>query len=100
MEATEADIYCMGHHHQLIAQKVSRLYCTSSPNPRIIEKPRLLVGTGSFMAGYEQGSRFAGRPHGSYVERRMLMPAAIGAPYITVRIQEADPQRFDLSVTT
>ncbi len=100
MEAFEADVCLMAHYHQLVTHKVSRLYATVSPNPRILGKPKLLVGTGSFMAGYEQGSRYAGRSRGSYVERRMLPPAALGSPFITVNVLPSKPLRLDLNVTT
>ena len=84
MESFEADVYLMGHLHRLVAEKVSRLYCSHSPNPKIIERPKVLCGTGSFMAGYQQGSKYAGRPHGSYVERKILPPSALGSPVIVV----------------
>ena len=84
MESFEADVYFMGHLHRLVAEKVSRLYCSHSPNPKIIERPKILCGTGSFMAGYQQGSKYAGRPHGSYVERKILPPSALGSPVIAV----------------
>jgi len=101
MAAFEADIYLMGHQHQLTTHKPDRLYTTHAPNPRTMAKQRLLVGTGSFMAGYKQGSRYAGRPQGSYVERRALQPSAIGAPLITARPSStAGFPRLELSVTS
>jgi len=97
----EADIYLMGHQHQITTDKPDRLYTTRALNPRLIAKQRLLVATGSFMAGYKQGSRYAGRPHGSYVEARGLQPSAIGAPLITARPSStAGFPRLELSVTS
>jgi len=84
MESFEADVYLMGHLHRLVAEKVSRLYGSHSPQPKIIERPKILCGTGSFMAGYQQGSKYAGRPHGSYVERKILPPSALGSPLISI----------------
>jgi hypothetical protein len=101
MMAFEADIYLMAHQHQLTTHKPARLYTTHSAHPRLINKDRLLVGTGGFMAGYAQGSRYAGRPQGSYVERRALQPSAIGAPLITARPSStAGFPRLELSVTS
>jgi hypothetical protein len=101
MMAFEADIYLMGHQHQLVTAKPDRLYNTHAVNPRSVARQRLLVGTGSFMAGYKQGSRYAGRPHGSYVEQRVLQPSAIGAPLITARPSStAGFPRLELSVTS
>jgi len=101
MTGFEADVYLMGHQHMLVTAKPDRIYTTHAPNPRLIAKQRLLVGTGSFMASYKQGSRYAGRPHGSYIECRAMRPAAIGAPLITARPSStAGFPRLELSVTS
>ena len=84
MEGFEADVYLMGHFHRLASEKPSRLYGTHAPNPKIVEKPKILAATGSYMAGYQQGSKYAGRPHGSYVERNGMPPSSLGSSLICV----------------
>lgn len=103
LEAFEADVYLMGHLHRLVSEKPSRLYCCMGKSMKVLEKTKILAGTGSFMAGYQQGSRFAGRPKGSYVERRILPPTALGAPVIHIRLirQGRDRDSFlDMRITT
>ena len=101
MTGFEADVYLMGHQHMLVTAKPARLYTSRAVNPRLIGKDRLLIGTGSFMASYKQGSCSGGRPHGSYIECRAMRPAAIGAPLITARPSStAGFPRLELSVTS
>ena len=45
-----------------------------------------MVGTGGFTKGYAQGRlNLAGRPEGSYIEKGMLSPVALGTTLIKVR---------------
>ena len=84
-----ADIYMMGHY--------SRYATTTKPwiNYEWRRKrhsiswksvDRHLVVTGSYMKGYEEGSKDAmGLPTGSYVERGMMSPLTLGSPLVTIR---------------
>jgi len=84
----DATVYMMGHLHQLESAKVDRGYTTHSRSPVLIAKPLLLVGTGSYLKGYQQGSRYGGRPRGSYVERAMYPMTSLGSPLVTLTAKE------------
>lgn len=80
----EADIYLMGHQHKAVSALLDRLYITTHGKPILYDRTKALVATGSFLKGYMQGSKKGGRPQGTYVERRMLMPVALGGPLISI----------------
>jgi len=81
----DADIYLMGHHHKAASALLDRLCLTSRGRPRLVDRTKALVATGSFLRGYMQGSgRKYGRAQGTYVEQKMLMPVALGGPLITI----------------
>lgn len=81
----DADVLMMGHQHRMASAVVDRLHTTASIHPRLIDRPTALVATGSYMTGYTQGSTFGGRPQGSYVEKGIMTPAALGSPIIYMR---------------
>lgn len=60
-------------------------------NPILVHQNRYYVGAGSFLRGYQQGTKNAvGLPEGSYVEKAMLPPVALGAPIIYLRPRKRD----------
>lgn len=84
----DADVYLMGHYHRAMSAKKPRLGVTGGDRggePRIVHRDKLLVATGSFMRGYQQGSRRSGRAGGSYVEKSGMSPAALGVRVVFVR---------------
>jgi hypothetical protein len=80
----EADVYLMAHHHKAVTALLNRLYTTTKGEPRLINRRKALVGTGSFLRGYMQGSKAGTRPAGGYVEQKMMMPVALGASIVTI----------------
>lgn len=84
----EADIYLIGHYHRRIAIPIDRLYLDKGG--RIRNKTAWLICAGSFLRGYQQGSTLGGKPSGGYVERRMLLPAALGSVSIHVDVHRTE----------
>jgi len=88
----EADIYMMGHVPMCTAIKKPRLYMGRQRPYTINHRTVALVATGGFMRGYTQG-------HSSYVERKIMMPTALGAPLVKVRpVVERGEGRIDINV--
>lgn len=82
IEWAEADLYLMGHQHKRVAANVPRFYVNSKD--KLVARERLVVGTGSFLKGYMQGSEMGGRKQGTYVEKGMMRPVSLGNPLIMV----------------
>ena len=79
----EADIYLIGHMTRKAAVTTPRLYFT---NGRIIDKKKILAGTGGFSKGYMLNSTsIGGRPEGNYVEQGMMAPASLGSILLKIR---------------
>ena len=86
MRDFEADIYLIGHQHKKPVLKHPRIYLSEKPPYRLVAKNKILAGTGGFFQGYQQGSVLpSGRPGGSYVEKRMLPPVALGSVVVKIR---------------
>lgn len=81
----QVDVFVQGHNTKLGSEAVNNIWFYGPPGDlRMRSKKQLFVASGGFMTGYTQGSKFAGRAAGSYVERGMMRPSAIGAPIIYV----------------
>lgn len=81
----QVDIFVQGHNTQIDARPKDNIwFYGSGANLKMRDRTQMFVATGGFMRGYQQGSRFAGRAQGSYVEKGMMRPTAIGGPLITV----------------
>ena len=81
----QADVIIQGHNTKLASEAQSTIWFYGPPGElRMRSKKQLLVAAGGFMTGYTQGSKFAGRAAGSYVEKGMMRPSAIGAPIIYI----------------
>ena len=89
VSAFDADLFLMGHAHRIGAAPLDYITVGSRGIPRMYHKTKLLVATGSFLRGWQQGSTVGGTPRGSYVEQRMLKPVALGGTVIT-----ATPKRL------
>lgn len=83
----DADIYLMGHAHQLYTLRRDQLFSYKEGNSfGIGHRDVLFAATGSFLNGWTHGSKGAnGYPRGGYVEQGGLSPTPTGAPIITVR---------------
>ena len=81
----QIDIFMQGHNTQIDARPKDCIWFYGGPgNLRMRYKTQMFCATGGFMAGYKQGSRHAGRAAGTYVERGMMRPTAIGGVLLTV----------------
>jgi len=91
-----ANCYLMGHQSK---KGVSVIPWIRQDGNKTIGTNRYLIATGAFMEGYRVGSTDAwGEPAGSYVERKMLVPVALGAPLIMMRPM-FDEDRVDINVS-
>lgn len=91
-----ANIYLMGHQHK---KGVSVLPWIDFKDNKQIGMTRYIVATGSFYMGYKLGSKDPwGNPAGGYVEKGMLIPAALGAPLLMIR-PIYDQGRVDINVS-
>lgn len=81
----QVDIFVQGHNTQIDARPKDNIWFYGGPGRlRMRDRTQMFVASGGFMRGYQQGSRHAGRAQGSYVEKGMMRPTAIGGPLITV----------------
>ena len=86
----QIDIFLQGHNTSIDARPkdVIEFYGGLS-GLKARDRTQMFVATGGFMRGYAVGSRIGsrGRAQGSYVEKAMMRPTAIGGPliYITPR---------------
>lgn len=93
VEWVEADLYLMGHHHKLVSAPIPRFYLTSGKEPLLIAREKRLVATGSYLKGYMQGSKnVGGTAKGTYIEKKMLTPVALGSPTVTVTPRKYERQ--------
>jgi hypothetical protein len=78
-----ADLFAVAHYHQRGAWAVSSLTPSLSPQrPTVRDREVWFVLTGSFMRGYDAAARLGERIVPSYVERKWLLPNALGAPVV------------------
>lgn len=82
----DADVFIVGHMSKMATAPINRViprwHGRSAPD--LIHRKIMLVGSGGFSKGYVLGARQGIVPMGSYVEQRMLNPAALGAPLIRI----------------
>jgi len=109
VEYFDADVYLIGHLHKKVAAPMDRLYVNWNCDPPRVEHKTIIVAcTGGFMKAYMEGSKRAGRSQGTYVEKKMLMPTALGGiilrarpverRYQTRNSKESKHWRLDLNV--
>ena len=91
-----SDVYLMGHQTK---KGVSVIPWIAQDGARTVGRNRYIVATGGFSPGYSVGSVDAwGEPGGSYVEKKMLIPVALGAPLIMLR-PIFEEHRVDINVS-
>lgn len=90
----DADILLMGHQSKkgyLPKPRfgISRMHTRGVP--QLENRTQHLVATGAWMEGYHVGSRpLRGRPQGSYVEKAMMVPTALGGMVVRITPQFRD----------
>ncbi|MEM2293193.1 MAG: hypothetical protein QXX41_07955 [Nitrososphaerota archaeon] len=73
----DADIYGMGHVHDIMFRPLPRLYVDE--NLRVREQIQYFILTGGFERGYPEIKNT------SYIEKKMLQPTMLGSPEIIVK---------------
>jgi hypothetical protein len=100
----QVNLFLQGHNTALGARRLDRILFYGRPGElRMRSSDQVFVLTGGFMRGYQQGSTFAGRAQGSYVEKAMMRPTAIGGALITITPRRAAEGRYsdvDIFVST
>lgn len=85
-QAFQAHIYLVAHQHKLVGGRPERLFVNWKGGGRLMHQSLLLACTGSFMRGYTQNRELReGHPEGSYVEKKMLTPVALGGLLIEIK---------------
>ena len=86
----QANWYVMGHDDEKM------VYVLEAIEPDGSYKKQYFTGSGSFQRGYELGNR-----HGTYVEKLLLPPAALGVVICTVKVDKKNGQsRLDYHIST
>lgn len=95
----DADIFLLGHAHQLYTVRRDVLTPVKVGRKwKIKHKDALYAATGSFLNGWvHESESAAGFPRGGYVEEKALTPIPTGAPLISVRpVCDEGFWRFDI----
>jgi len=79
-----AHVFFIGHFHKQSVIPMPFLDLTDRGTPHLLQIPRAIVCTGSYLKGWEEGSTIGGRPSGSYVEQKLLPPVSLGSPMVTL----------------
>lgn len=101
--AFDADIYLMGHAHQLYAVRRDRLFPAKVGRKwKVKHKTVAFAATGSFLNGWVTDIESAqGYPRGNYIEQAGLTPTPTGTPVITVRPEKREEGwTFDIRLST
>lgn len=80
----QVDIFVQGHNTQLGSRKFDNVWFYGDDELKMRSKDQMFVAAGGWMQGYNAGSKYSGRAQGSYVEKGMMRPTAIGGALITV----------------
>jgi len=96
MSGFDADIFVMGHMSKKAAAPIDQLFINKKGE--LDHRTKMLVGSGGFAQGYQQGSQSAaGNARGSYVEVGMMKPVALGAPVLYLQLDSKD--KLDIHVS-
>ena len=103
MDSFEADVYLIGHQTKKPVVKMPRIYMGENYPYKLINKNKVLAGTGGFTKGYELNSKHhsGAYVHGSYVEQGMMTPVSLGGIVLKIRPVYSSgnqPDRVDISV--
>lgn len=84
----DVDVFLLAHHHKKVTAKLQRIRPIFLPSGKhkLVHRNIIIAGTGGFLKGYMAGSTDGkGRPSGTYVERGMMTPVALGGVVIWAR---------------
>lgn len=75
----DADIYVLSHTHRRLAHKVPQLMMQQRGEPRLVERTKVYIRTGTLMKGYAEDNPRADKPHfPSYAEEAAYRPTDLG----------------------
>ena len=100
----DVDVVLMAHVHQKVAGVIQRLrpeFSHRGGQHRLNDRDVIVATTGSYLRGYMAGNQLGGRPTGTYVEKGMMPPAALGGILLSAR-RRMDREGYvgvDVSVT-
>jgi hypothetical protein len=83
-----ADAYLIGHQHKKTTAFMPWLRYHTTPKGAVYceEQERPLVACGGYLKGYQLGAKgLSGYPASGYVEKRMLVPTALGSTVLFVQ---------------
>lgn len=86
------DVYIFSHTHRLWAVQIPTLTIPSSGELKPVERPRLFIRTGCFVAGFDEKACTGN----GYAAKKLLNPTALG--YVKAQIQfyqEYDKERYE-----
>ena len=93
----QVDVFLQGHNTSIDARPKDMVeFYGNNGNLKMRDRRQLFVATGGFMRGYQRG-----RPQGTYVEKAMMRPTALGS--VTVYItptRRHDYNELDIHVLT
>ena len=88
-----ADVYCMGHDHQRVADSISVLIPVNGRGGyKIKQKEQLLCRSGSFKKSYEPG-------RAGYEANKLLKPANLGALKVIINFNRKSNEFGDVTYT-
>jgi hypothetical protein len=87
----EGDLFLMGHMTKRGGAPVSRISPSFPPSdkkmkPYLTHKEVYLVGTGGWSKAYVEDRQVGRQKKGCYVEKAMMKPVSLGAPFITLKV--------------
>lgn len=85
-----SDIYITGHTHLKQVKVGARMEASFRGAPRLVHKDVYYVSVGGYVKGYSEGKSRAGIPRGTYAERGMYRPLALGTSYLYLRPKKID----------
>jgi len=85
----EADIFIMGHTHQKVGKPLDSIRAIwpvrgARTLPKLVHRTVIIAGTGGFLRGYIEGRTQGDIPRGTYIEKAMLAPVALGSPLLKI----------------
>lgn len=99
----DADIYVLSHTHRRHGYKTPQLGLQQRGEPRVTERTKVLIRTGSLLKGYGDDEPRADKPHfPSYAEERAYRPTDLGwvKTEINMRKDGEGRVRVDYRLTT
>jgi len=98
VRAFDADIYFIGHHHKQVAARLQQLYMTRKRPYELGHRDQIIACTGGYMRGYLLDNKVGRVPRGSYVEKGMMAPSALGGIRVSVTPSQRGPLKMEVTM--